>query len=189
MRKMIGNEWLTTAQAGEATAGIAAICVDGGDRGVFSPCNGFYCVYIEYMWDNVVRRIDSNLLCMAACTFLISICGALAEALFSDWAAAWKDCAFGIVVLAAFVIAQGIYGATSPPGIETSNMPEPYSEKLSRKEAFRAQVLTIANPLAEPHDFMSMPLYETERIISSGRYRVELIRSVNGEPTLVLCED
>lgn len=137
-----------------------------------------------------MRRIDSDLLCMAACTLLIVICGAFVEAMFGDWTAAWKDCAFGGVVLAAFAIVQWMY-ANSQIGVSRAAAPtvEPCAEILSRKECFAANVLTIANPLADPHDFASIPMYETERIIASGRYRLELVKSRNGEPTLVVCED
>jgi hypothetical protein len=137
-----------------------------------------------------MKKPFEDLLLLACCTFLLSICAACAEALFHDWLSAGKDFTFGLIALVAFLIAQWMYipgGSQS----ETSSLAEtePCTEILSRKEAFAANVLTIANPLAEPHDFAYIPLYETERIIMSGRYRLELVKSSNEKPVLVLCEE
>jgi len=134
---------------------------------------------------------NEDLLLLASCVFLLSVCWAFADGIFGDWSGAKESMTFGLIALAAFLIAQWLsipkFGATASPapvdGIE------PLEEKLARKECFAANILTIANPLAEPHDFASLPYYETERIIMSGRYRVELVKSSNDKPVLVLCED
>lgn len=117
----------------------------------------------------------------------------MAEALSGDWLFAWRDLIFGALVVMTFLIARIIYGAIGTLS-RADTPPSPYVQRepcegISRKEAFAANVVTMAHPMAEPHDFQSLPLFETERIIRGGKYSLELIKSCNGEPTLVLCED
>ena len=134
---------------------------------------------------------SEDLLLLAACTFLLSVCWAAADGIFGDWGGAKEGLTFGLIALAAFLIAQWLYIPKFGAAHETAHVSEiePLEEKLARKECFAANILTIANPLAEPHDFALLPYYETERIIMSGRYRVELVKSSNEKPVLVLCED
>lgn len=143
----------------------------------------------------VKRQSESDLLYVLAIITVLVACAGMTEALCSDWLAVWKALLFGVLVLVSFLVARGIYAmntGTLSRAYEASE--EPYVQRepcpgISRKEAFAANVVTMAHPLAEPHDFQSLPLFETERIIRGGKYSLELIKSSNGDPVLVVCED
>lgn len=140
--------------------------------------------------------IDEDVLCMTACCALIAACGVLSELMLGDRSGALRDLLFAGVTLAGFLLALVIYAASNYGRTDYAGE-YAYSAQeagTGEKEAFSAQVLVMARPQPEHRDIfggMSPPFFETERVIASGRYRLELVRShvANGEPTLIVSEE